>query len=68
MSHKRDLAMAKLCADARILDERQAMAAIILWNSGLFDTFEIGAVLNVGESAIVRTLQASRDVARERVS
>jgi hypothetical protein len=46
------------------MDEQQAMAAIVLWNSGHFDTFEIGRVLKVGEDAICRTLHAARHVAR----
>lgn len=47
------------------LEESKALAAIILWNSGHFDTFEIGKVLDVGEDSVCRTLHAARSVARE---
>ncbi|MEI2299320.1 hypothetical protein [Ensifer sp. MJa1] len=43
------------------MDERQALAAIILWNSGHFDTQDIADVLGgVGEDAVCRTLHAAR--------
>jgi hypothetical protein len=47
------------------MDEKKALAAIILWNSGHFDTLEIGNVLDVGEDAVCRTLHAARSVVRE---
>lgn len=47
------------------LDSAQALAAIVLWNSGCFDTLEIAVVLNVKEDAICRTLHAARAVERE---
>ncbi|QRY68179.1 hypothetical protein JVX98_28230 [Ensifer sp. PDNC004] len=46
------------------MDERQALAAIILWKSGYFDTADIGAVLRCGEDAVYRTLHAARDIAK----
>ncbi|MQX94802.1 hypothetical protein [Sinorhizobium medicae] len=45
------------------MDELQALAAVILWKSGHFDTFDLAAVLGVGEDAVCRTLQAARHVA-----
>ncbi|WP_080580051.1 hypothetical protein [Sinorhizobium fredii] len=48
------------------LDERQALAAVILWKSGHFDTFDIAAVLDCGEDAVCRTLQAARHLERGR--
>ncbi|MBB3386009.1 MULTISPECIES: hypothetical protein [unclassified Rhizobium] len=44
------------------IDERQALAAIVLWNCGHFDTLDIGELLGVKEDAIVRTLHAARHV------
>ncbi len=44
------------------MDDRQALAAIILWNSGHFDTLDIAMVLSVGEDAVCRTLHAARHV------
>ncbi|RVE90105.1 hypothetical protein [Sinorhizobium meliloti] len=46
------------------MDERQALAAVILWKSGHFDAFDIAAVLRCGEDAVCRTLQAARHVER----
>ncbi|MQB43368.1 hypothetical protein [Rhizobium sp. ICMP 5592] len=46
------------------IDERQALAAIVLWNSGHFDTADIGQLLDVREDAVYRTLHAARHVAR----
>ncbi|MDX0028700.1 hypothetical protein FB009_12465 [Sinorhizobium medicae] len=45
------------------MDELQALAAVILWKSGHFDTFDLSAVLGVGEDAVCRTLQTARHVA-----
>jgi len=45
------------------LDDRQAIAAIILWHSGHFDTVDIAAVLNIKEDAVCRTLHAARFIA-----
>ncbi len=45
------------------MDGRQALAAIVLWNSGHFDTFDIGKLLDVGEDAVCRTLHAARHLA-----
>ncbi|KQY31912.1 hypothetical protein [Rhizobium sp. Root483D2] len=46
------------------MDDRQALAAIILWNSGHFDTKDISDVLRVGEDAIYRTLHAARHISK----
>lgn len=46
------------------LQDGQALAAIILWSSGQFDTASIAEVLNVGEDAVYRTLHMARDGAR----
>lgn len=40
--------------------DSQALAAIILWNSGHFDTLDIADVLDVPEDAVYRTLHAAR--------
>lgn len=44
----------------------QALAAIVLWNSGHFDTKDIADVLRLKEDQIVRTLHAARSVAKGR--
>lgn len=44
--------------------DSQALAAIILWNSGHFDTLDIADVLNVPEDAVYRTLHAARHVSK----
>ncbi|WP_283196590.1 hypothetical protein [Rhizobium sp. BT04] len=44
------------------MDDRQALAAIVLWNSGHFDTADIGELLKVGEDAVCRTLHAARTI------
>ncbi|RWK94521.1 MAG: hypothetical protein EOR53_18090 [Mesorhizobium sp.] len=41
-----------------------ALAAIVLWSSGQFDTSAIAAVLTVREDAVCRTLAMARDGAR----
>lgn len=41
-----------------------ALAAIVLWSSGKFDTNSIAAVLAVREDAVCRTLAMARDGAR----
>ena len=49
------------------LDDLQAMASIVMWQSGHFDTFEIASALHVREDAVVRTLHAARNIVRESV-
>jgi len=44
---------------------QQAKAAIVLFESGHFDTLDIAQLLGVTEPMVVRTLQASRDIVRE---
>lgn len=51
---------------AAFLTGDQAMAAIVLWASGQFDTAAIAALLSVREDAVWRTLHETRDVARQR--
>ncbi|WP_244428275.1 hypothetical protein [Sinorhizobium fredii] len=46
------------------MDERQALAAVILWKSGRFDTLDIADVLGCGEDAVCRTLRAARHMER----
>lgn len=43
----------------------EALAAIVLWNSGHFDTKDIADLLGLKEDQVVRTLHAARSVARE---
>ena len=42
-----------------------AMAAVVLWGSGQFDTHSIATVLAVREDAVCRTLSMARDGARK---
>lgn len=44
--------------------DSQALAAIVLWNSGHFDTLDIADVLNVPEDAVYRTLHAARHISK----
>lgn len=44
----------------------QAIAAIVLWNSGHFDTKDIADLLGLKEDQFVRTLHAARSVAKGR--
>lgn len=46
------------------LTDDLAMAAVVLWGSGMFATSEIAAVLAVREDAVDRTLHMARDTAR----
>lgn len=48
------------------LVDDQALAAIVLWASGRFDTAAIAQVLNVREDAVCRTLHLARDAARHK--
>ncbi|MDI7864320.1 hypothetical protein MRS76_20485 [Rhizobiaceae bacterium n13] len=48
------------------MEAQKALAAIILWASGHFDTFDIGTVLDVPKDAVCRTLHAARGVGRGR--
>jgi DNA-directed RNA polymerase specialized sigma24 family protein len=50
----------------RFLLDDQALAAIVLWNSGYFDTCRIAEVLSVSEDAVWRTLHLARECARDR--
>ncbi|MGH6865454.1 MAG: hypothetical protein ACREDO_04610 [Methyloceanibacter sp.] len=47
----------------RFLTGDQALACIVLWGSGRFDTLEIAKLLSVGEDAVCRTLRFARDAA-----
>lgn len=42
----------------------QAKAALVLWRSGFFDSFDIAALLQVREDSVCRTIQAARDLMR----
>ncbi|OOG73856.1 hypothetical protein B0E45_06070 [Sinorhizobium sp. A49] len=46
------------------MDETTALAAIVLWASGHFDTKDISDVLRCGEDAVCRTLHAARHIAK----
>lgn len=46
------------------MNEAQALAAIVLWTSGHFDTKDISDVLRCGEDAVCRTLHAARHIAK----
>lgn len=46
------------------IEGNQAIAAIVLWNSGHFGTKDISDLLKLKEDQIVRTLHAARDVKR----
>lgn len=61
---KADVRLAGSSAMSGRLDEQQAVAAIVLWNCGHFDTFDIGKVRGVGEDAVCRTLHAARALKR----
>lgn len=57
MLDKADPRRATSSAMSGRMDDQQALAAIVLWNSGHFDT------LDVGEDAVCRTLNAARTIA-----
>ena len=46
------------------LVDRQAVAALVLWASGQFDTADIAKLLGTTEDAVYRTLHMARDGAR----
>jgi hypothetical protein len=48
------------------LVDKQAAAACVLWESGLFDTGDIAELLDVREDAVCRTLHMARDTAAGR--
>ncbi|MGR6465417.1 hypothetical protein [Rhizobium sp. PAMB 3182] len=48
---------------APLLSYEQAEAAIELWRSAKFDTYDIHRLLDVPEASVARTLQAARDIA-----
>lgn len=50
---------------AGFLLDNQAAAAVVLWASGQFSTFEIAELLHVREDAVARTLHMARDAARQ---
>ncbi|KQY20771.1 hypothetical protein [Rhizobium sp. Root483D2] len=59
---KADTQRAQSAAMSGRMDERTALAAIVLWNCGHFDTKDISDVLRVGEDAVYRTLHAARHI------
>jgi hypothetical protein len=60
-----DLRRAGSAAMGGRIEGVKAMAAIVLWNSGHFDTKDIGDLLKLKEDQIVRTLHAARSVVKE---
>jgi hypothetical protein len=59
-----DPKLSRSSAMAGPLDDQKALAAIVLWNSGHFDTYDIGLLLSASEDAICRTLHAARHIAK----
>ena len=55
---------AEMAPHAYLTDE-VAMAAIVLWSSGYFDTASIAGVLHVREDAVYRTLTLAREQKRQ---
>lgn len=55
---------AEHAAKLRLLTGDTALAAIVLWGSGLFDTAAIAEALHVSEDAVCRTLHMAKDHAR----
>lgn len=47
------------------MEATQALACIVLWNSGHFDTLDISNLIRVSEDAVYRTLHAARAVQKE---
>lgn len=54
-----------LVGSVGFLLDNQAIACVVLWASGQFDTAEIAGLLRVREDAVYRTLHAARDGARQ---
>ncbi|MBL4820389.1 MAG: hypothetical protein JKY98_05280 [Gammaproteobacteria bacterium] len=42
------------------MSKQQALAILVLWNSGQFDTADIAALLTLTEDAVYRTVHATR--------
>jgi len=57
--------MTETAKTSGFLTDDVAMAAIVLWASGRFDTLTIAQLLSVREDAVCRTLRMARDGARE---
>lgn len=47
------------------LTDNVAVAALVLWASGRFNTHEIAVLLSVREDAVCRTLHMAREGARQ---
>lgn len=45
--------------------DNQAAAALVLWDSGMFDTADIAELLGGREDAVWRTVHEARDQARK---
>lgn len=54
----------KMVAGGGFLVDGQAIAACVLWASGMFDTAEIASLLGVREDSVYRTLAMARETAR----
>jgi hypothetical protein len=59
-----DSSLSRSSAMSGKVSDQQALASIVLWNSGAFDTLDIAAVLQIREDAVVRTLHAARHVVK----
>ncbi|MEO9613623.1 MAG: hypothetical protein ABJG86_11140 [Nitratireductor sp.] len=57
---------ARAPSPAGFLTDDVAMAAVVLWSSGMFDTNTIAVLLGAREDAVCRTLHMARDAAREK--
>lgn len=62
--NRSDVRRSRSSAMSGKMDAMQALAAIVLWNSGHFDTKDISDVLRCGEDAVCRTLHAARHIAK----
>lgn len=47
------------------MNETEALAVIVLWDSRYFDTNEIARLLRIEEAAVSRTIGAARAIARD---
>lgn len=57
-----DEALSRSAAMSGPLNDLQGLAAIVMWNSGHFDTKDIADVLGVPEDAVWRLLHAARSL------
>ncbi len=50
---------------SRLLTANEAEICLELWATKRFDTFDIACLLGVGEDAVARTIQTTRDIVRQ---